>query len=591
MSLRNVLVFLIGLTFASQFALGQERLKKLNIKTYGDSSFFVTSFVENVLFQSGEIKADQYGEFRRAIVDNDIKIVVLNSEGGNVYESLNMAGTIFDRGISTYVPENGKCYSACAFMFFAGSERFSSGKLGVHQTSYGEEISDKKAKIGTVDSYSQLSTADIIQHLNEFNTPPKVYEWMLRTSPDEMYVFSQDEMKSLKINSPKVNIEIKIIEDFLTQFEKAISEDICDKDPAQCEDTQICVRASQDKVWRIGSEAELFVEEAKSRNLTCGVPKTCKDDVKVCTELEICQQATGEIDGRKYWKIQSSDQKYVIEAKLRGLDCEIKKISGSYTCEPLSPASCEDEELCRRATSIEVGILEWSRWDYAQNYVNEAKKRGLSCGVGEASGVSKSSKESLASYFKNQSLTKRKQIQYALKELGFYNMGIDGLWGNGTRKAFTAFKDGSGLNSHTNKYAVSVLLTRVKVPTTFSTPKKSYSSSSSSSGNNSNTGRKGWEPLSGNPKLSYDDASEICEAKAMAEYRSYINNNQPRDRNSSINCTGYGFNSYSCRSSSGGGWAAGVLEAWDEADNRNAGKKLAQATAKACMADYGWIKR
>ena len=75
MSLRNLLVFLIGLTFASQFALGQERLKKLNIKTYGDGSFFVTSFVENVLFQAGEIKADQYGEFRRAIVDNDIKIV------------------------------------------------------------------------------------------------------------------------------------------------------------------------------------------------------------------------------------------------------------------------------------------------------------------------------------------------------------------------------------------------------------------------------------------------------------------------------------------------------------------------------------
>ena len=204
----------------------------------------------------------------------------------------------------------------------------------------------------------------------------------------------------------------------------------------------------------------------------------------------------------------------------------------------------------------------------------------------------KKSKETLATYFKNQSLTKRKQIQYALKSRSYYTKTIDGLWGAGTQKAVKEFlffhKD---MEDQPVRYIYSAILNLVDdLPTTFSTPKKSYSSSSSS-GNNSSSGKKGYVPISGNPKLSFDDAREICEAKAIAEGNSYINSNQPRDRNSSIDCTGYGFNSYSCRRSSGGGWAAGVLKAWDEADNRNAGKKLAQAVAKACMADYGWVKR
>ena len=84
---------------------------------------------------------------------------------------------------------------------------------------------------------------------------------------------------------------------------------------------------------------------------------------------------------------------------------------------------------------------------------------------------------------------------------------------------------------------------------------------------------------------------DICEAKAIAEGNSYLSANKPIDRYSSIDCTGYGFNSYSCSRSSGGGVAGGILRAWDQADNRKAAEKLAKAVAKACMAQYGWVKR
>ena len=60
---------------------------------------------------------------------------MLFSGGGSVFEGLQMAGIIFDKELTTYVPSEAECLSACSFMFFGGSTKISSGNLGVHQFS------------------------------------------------------------------------------------------------------------------------------------------------------------------------------------------------------------------------------------------------------------------------------------------------------------------------------------------------------------------------------------------------------------------------------------------------------------------------
>lgn len=234
-----------------------------------------------------------------------------------------------------------------------------------------------------------------------------------------------------------------------------------------------------------------------------------------------------------------------------------------------------DEVL--RAISVDSSNRTYvARWDYL-NGVHKA--------IQDQKNIQNKS-SAFKSSFLNQSQLKRKQIQYALNKLGYYRSGIDGLWGNGTKNALTSFASAEGLGSNTPSAIFSRLLSKVSVPSTFAAPKQYRNSN-----NKSNSNNKGWVALSSNPKLPFDDAREICEAKALAEGNSYLSANQPSDRFSSVNCYGYGSNSYSCRRSSGGGVAGGILRAWDEADNRNAAKKLAQAVAKACMADYGWIKK
>lgn len=234
-----------------------------------------------------------------------------------------------------------------------------------------------------------------------------------------------------------------------------------------------------------------------------------------------------------------------------------------------------DEVL--RAISVDSSNRTYvARWNYlnAVHYALQVQNK-----IQNKSSAFKSS-------FLNQSQLKRKQIQYALNILGYYRSGIDGLWGNGTKNALTSFASDEGLGSSNPSTIFSKLLSKVSVPSSFAEPKQNRNSN-----NKSNSNNKGWVALSNNPKLPFDDAREICEAKALAEGNSYLSANQPSDRFSSVNCYGYGSNSYSCRRSSGGGVAGGILRAWDKADNRNAAKKLAQAVAKACMADYGWIKK
>ncbi len=370
--------------------------------------------------------------------------------------------------------------------------------------------------------------------------------------------------------------------------------DPCDLDPNECKVKQLCEKATTgddgSKSWN--TKAEGYVELAKEYGLECGVEEivsqdgTCDwRDFGNCTDKELCEEATETfVSGPTYWD-EYGHKIYVKEAKRRGLSCGVKEVA-----EKLSNtfATWSDYALCKFMTPSN----NYTSSDDRKLAIAEVKRRGLDCGVEDTSGVSKSSKETLATYFKKQSLTKRKQIQYALKSRSYYHKTIDGLWGAGTRKAINDFLFfHNDMKDQPVKYIYAAILNLVgDLPTTFDTPKNSYSSSSSS-GNNSSSGKNGWVPISGNPKLSFDDASEICEAKAIAEGNSYINNNQPRDRRSSIDCDSYGFNSFSCSRSRGGGASTGILRYLDNAENYNAGKKLAQAVARACMADYGWVKR
>jgi len=100
-ALRNLLGALCVLCslFLPLYAESENRL---GIRLYG--SFLYTDTVPNALFFFSDIEKNDSFELRKALRNHDIDTLVLSSRGGSVWEGLNMAGIIHDKGLTTYVP-------------------------------------------------------------------------------------------------------------------------------------------------------------------------------------------------------------------------------------------------------------------------------------------------------------------------------------------------------------------------------------------------------------------------------------------------------------------------------------------------------
>jgi len=109
---------------------------------------------------------------------------------------------------------------------------------------------------------------------------------------------------------------------------------------------------------------------------------------------------------------------------------------------------------------------------------------------GEAVAKTITELDSLKSHFKEQSLLKRKQIQYALKKLGLYASSVDGAWGNGTATAVNNYQKVHNLEAASTSELYTSVLAKVEVPSSFSSASTTLPKAKSSQ-----TKRKTKRPL------------------------------------------------------------------------------------------------
>lgn len=153
-------------------------------------SFVVFDAPEYILLD-GDISANTASDFRRALAARPkAKVVALQSNGGYVDVALKVAGMIRSRGLSTAIPGNFTCYSACAYLFFAGKEHIVRGKLGVHRV--GE--ANGTASAGA-DAYYQSVKPQIQRYL-----PKNVMKYLESTPTSSMHVFSRKDIAALGLN-------------------------------------------------------------------------------------------------------------------------------------------------------------------------------------------------------------------------------------------------------------------------------------------------------------------------------------------------------------------------------------------------------
>jgi hypothetical protein len=130
-------------------------------------------------------------DFEKALAARpDATVLILNSPGGYVDTALVIANEVRQRGMITIVPRGSGCYSACAYIYFAGIRRQVDGELGVHQIY--TEVADLV--------YAQTTLSDILDALDAYGVQQAIISHMLRTPPEDMYVFTKTEIINWDIN-------------------------------------------------------------------------------------------------------------------------------------------------------------------------------------------------------------------------------------------------------------------------------------------------------------------------------------------------------------------------------------------------------
>jgi hypothetical protein len=167
-------------------------------------SFHLPAAAPNMIQLIGDITPAAALDFKRALrARPQAAVLDLASNGGDVLAALTVAFDVFERKMDTRIRAGAGCYSACAYLFFAGDRRQADGELGVHQVS----------SPGQVDLTSaQYTIAEIIQAMALFGVDPTVVTTMFRTPPEAMYVFTRQELAELAIeregSPPPANVAV-----------------------------------------------------------------------------------------------------------------------------------------------------------------------------------------------------------------------------------------------------------------------------------------------------------------------------------------------------------------------------------------------
>lgn len=155
-------------------AVDEEYYRRLAITQFGPYRISILTTVDDkqyMVFEGG-ISEGAAEKLEETLDDNpDIDVLLLSSNGGLPVESVAMGKVIRDHKLTTWIPFNKKCMSACALAFVAGIEYKISGVLGFHNVSYNYDPMVMTGDIDKVVDFvnNQLST-DINIFYKYFNS-------------------------------------------------------------------------------------------------------------------------------------------------------------------------------------------------------------------------------------------------------------------------------------------------------------------------------------------------------------------------------------------------------------------------------------
>jgi hypothetical protein len=139
---------------------------------------------------------EKFDAVLKDIPDPSRAVVRLSSDGGNFLAGLQMAATIHDEKITTYVPGGNYCLSICATMWISGEHRVvdEESKIGFHQAYNSSDEEGAQNAAGE-------SNAVLGAYLNSLGLGVKAISWMTEKGADDLNFLTASKAEELGIGA------------------------------------------------------------------------------------------------------------------------------------------------------------------------------------------------------------------------------------------------------------------------------------------------------------------------------------------------------------------------------------------------------
>ena len=444
-----------------------------------------------------------------------------------------------------------------------------------------------------------------------------------------------------RYNSSQRNLELSSrtnAEKLLAELSAGINSGSCDLDPQRCTIAKLCQYATSESrinnrlVWTSSTKYQPHIAEAKSRDLSCGVSDEVDENLTVedsdanespmlsSTETSSSMATTAKASAPERNKAQISPEQLVKlfdneDYQVALLGAQLLAPTGDPTALYLLGRMYADglgvlQQFKRGHMWLNLASLNGSskasetrndlQAQMPPDAVVEAQAMALTClksGYSECglpSVLSTSVKEKpsppkdsisnleIERLFRTSPVLRRKQLQYALKELGLYASAIDAKWGRGTQTAINNFIKLNDREFFDVENIFQAVLSRVDVPNKFvsvakkTAPKQKVTREVPPQNTIKFNIPNGWRTLSNNMTHSFVQADSICKPQSRNAGRGV--KAAPMIGGPSFNCGQFG-TGFNCNS--------------DPTGMQGFANTLAQIGAKrdaydSCMAQYGW---
>ena len=177
----------------------ETKSKKINLRWLAYIALILGSFVQPPSVKSAEIHVNQTSDVAIITVTGELElgdhlrfikavlpvvrgIVVLGSEGGNLQAGIEIGKAIRLKDLTTYVPDNFLCASACALAWLGGAQRFmaADAKIGFHAAFKIQNGSRTESGLGNALVGAYLNSLGLSQRTVAFisSADPRSMQWL-----------------------------------------------------------------------------------------------------------------------------------------------------------------------------------------------------------------------------------------------------------------------------------------------------------------------------------------------------------------------------------------------------------------------------